>query len=107
MQIKPREGTPWSGDWASSFACAWQGPLHRLPGGPLLDHSFDRIIPEYVLTGFSPLDFAAHVYAGLCVGWIHVCRPSAPPGAIMWSAVLTTFALPLMLRALTPPPLPC
>lgn len=94
-QVKAREGTPWHGDWASSFA--WvrrQGPLADLPAGPLLDHSFDRVIPDYVLTGFSPLDFAAHVFAGLCVGWIH--KPAALIGVRRYGegrAVLTSFRL--------------
>lgn len=95
VQVKIREDTPWSGDWASSFA--WvrrQGPLAGLPGGPLIDHSFDRVIPDHVLTGFSPLDFAAHVYAGLFVGWIH--KPVALIAARRYGQgriVLTTFRL--------------
>jgi hypothetical protein len=95
VQIKARKGTPWYGDWASSFA--WvrrQGPLANLPGGPLIEHSFDRLIPDYVLTGFSPSDFAAHVYAGLFVGWIH--KPVALIGVRRYGqgrAVLTTFRL--------------
>ena len=54
----------------------------RLPGcagrallpnfrGPLLDFSFDGLIPEYVLTGFTPQVFEADVHAGIFVGWIH------------------------------------
>lgn len=95
VQVKAREGTPWYGDWASSFA--WvrrQGPLANLPGKPLVDHSFDRVIPDHILTGFSPLDFAARVYGGLCVGWIH--KPVALIGVRRYGqgqAVLTTFRL--------------
>lgn len=95
VQVKAREGTSWFGDWASSFA--WvrrQGSLAALPGGPLIEHSFDRIIPDHILTGFSPSDFAAHVYAGLCVGWIH--KPVTLIGLRRYGqgrAVLTTFRL--------------
>ena len=72
VQVAAREGTPWSGDWVSSFA--WlrrQGPFAHLPGGPLLDHSFDRVIPEHVLAGYGPQAFEAHVHAGLFTSWIH------------------------------------
>jgi hypothetical protein len=60
----------------------------------LLDHSFDRVIPDHLLAGFSPLDFAAYVYAGLYVGWIH--KPVALIGVRRCGegrAVLTTFRL--------------
>ena len=43
----------------------------RLPGGPLLDESFDRVIPDYVISGCNLLDFQARVFGGLVVGWIH------------------------------------
>lgn len=72
IQVAARQGTPWAGDWASSFA--WlrrERPFARFPGGPLLDFSFDALIPEYVLTGFSPQAFEASVHAGIFVGWIH------------------------------------
>jgi hypothetical protein len=94
-QVVARADTPWQGDWASSFS--WvrrQGPFAALPGGPLLDHSFDRVIPDNVLTGFNPLDFAAHVHAGLFVGWIH--KPVALIAERRYGqgrAVLTTFRL--------------
>jgi hypothetical protein len=42
-----------------------------LPGGPLLDESFDRVIPERVIAGCNLLDFQARVHAGLVVGWLH------------------------------------
>ncbi|HMQ53329.1 MAG TPA: glycoside hydrolase family 2 TIM barrel-domain containing protein [Anaerolineae bacterium] len=104
VQVKTRENTSWSGDWASSFAWVRRlGPLADLPGGPLIDHSFDRVIPDYVLTGFSPLDFAAHVYGGLMVGWIH--KPVALIAARRYGegrAVLTTFRLTTDIPGLDP-----
>jgi hypothetical protein len=72
VRLRTRKDTLWSGDWASSFA--WvrrQGPFAALPGGPLLDHSFDRVIPEYVVAGLMPLDFESRVPAGLLLGWVH------------------------------------
>jgi hypothetical protein len=74
--IAARAGTPWQGDWASSFS--WldrSGVFSGLPGGPLLDFSFDRVTPRHVITGCNLLDFQSRVHAGLAVGWIH--RPVA------------------------------
>jgi hypothetical protein len=72
LRVVPRCGSVWQGDWASSFS--WlrrQGPFARLPGGPLLDHGFDRVIPRHVIAGCSALDFQARVHAGMVVGWVH------------------------------------
>ncbi len=95
VHITPRAGTPWQGDWASSFAWLRRtGPFATLPGGPLLDLSFSRVIPEHVIAGLSPWDFEADVDAGLCVGWIH-----KPVGLIVrrrygqGAAVVTTLRL--------------
>jgi hypothetical protein len=46
-----------------------------LPGGPLLDLSFDRVIPKHVVSGVNRLDFQGRVHAGLIVGWVH--KPAA------------------------------
>ena len=95
VQIEARDGTPWDGDWISTFA--WlrrEGPFSHLPGGPLLDHAFDRVIPECVLVGFQPGEFEAHVHAGLFVGWIH--KPVALAAERRYGrghAVITTFRL--------------
>jgi hypothetical protein len=72
VQVRSRTGTVWRGDWASSFA--WlkrSGVFQNIPGGPLLDESFDRVIPEGVIAGCNLLDFQARVHAGLVVGWVH------------------------------------
>jgi len=67
-----RKGSPWEGDWISTFSWLRRcGPFARLPGGPLLDLSFQRVIPEYVLTGFGPFDYETDVHGGLFVGWVH------------------------------------
>ena len=42
-----------------------------MPGGPLLDETFDRVLPKHVISGCNLLDFQARVHAGLVVGWIH------------------------------------
>ena len=76
VKVVARDGTLWRGDWASSFA--WlrrQGPFAAIPGGPLLDQAFDRVIPTHIISGCNLLDFQARVHAALVVGWIH--RPAA------------------------------
>ncbi|HYD30871.1 MAG TPA: glycoside hydrolase family 2 TIM barrel-domain containing protein [Azospirillaceae bacterium] len=72
VKVESRDGTLWRGDWASSFS--WlrrSGPFTRLPGGPLLDHGFDRVIPRHVISGCNLIDFQSRVHAGLVVGWVH------------------------------------
>lgn len=72
VKIVARDETLWRGDWASSFA--WlrrNGAFRRLPGGPLIDGTFDRVIPRHVISGCNLLDFHARVHAALAVGWIH------------------------------------
>ncbi|MFO1172055.1 MAG: glycoside hydrolase family 2 TIM barrel-domain containing protein [Hyphomicrobiaceae bacterium] len=72
VQVEPRAGTPWQGDWASSFA--WvrrKGPFATLAGGPLLDMAYERVMPKHVITGCNRLDFQGRVHAGLFAGWIH------------------------------------
>jgi hypothetical protein len=72
VKVLARDGTLWRGDWASSFA--WlrrRGPFRALPGGPMIDQTFDRVIPTHVISGCNLLDFHARVHAALAVGWIH------------------------------------
>lgn len=72
VKVVARDGTLWRGDWASSFA--WlrrRGVFRGVPGGPLIDQSFDRVIPTHVISGCNLLDFHARVHAALAVGWIH------------------------------------
>ena len=73
FEIQPRVGTPWQGDWASSFG--W----HRfasLPTDNLVNFAFVDLTPEHVIYGFAPRDFASDVYAGLFVGWLHKPIPT-------------------------------
>jgi hypothetical protein len=72
VKVRRRTGTIWRGDWASSFAWLHRpGAFSRMPGGPLLDETFDRVLPNYIISGCNLLDFQARVHAGLVVGWIH------------------------------------
>lgn len=74
--LAPRDGTMWRGDWISSFSWIRRaGPLAAIPGGPVLDESFDRVVPRHVLTGFRAHEYAGKVHAGLVVGWVH--KPAA------------------------------
>lgn len=72
VRVMDREETMWRGDWASSFSWLRRtGRFQSLPGPALLDDSFDRIIPDQVITGCNLLDFQSRVHAGMVVGWIH------------------------------------
>ena len=72
MKARKREGTPWSGYWVTSFSWLRRaGPFACIPGGLFLDQSFERVIPNYVLEGFSPSEFEERVYAGIFVGWVN------------------------------------
>ncbi len=72
VKAQTRDGTLWSGDWASSFAWLRRGGhFNRFPSGPLLDETMDRVLPTHVIAGCNLLDFQARVFAGLVVGWIH------------------------------------
>jgi hypothetical protein len=72
VRVQRRDGTLWRGDWASTFS--WlrrSAAFSSVPGGPLLDEAFDRVLPAYVISGCNLLDFQARVHAGLVVGWVH------------------------------------
>jgi hypothetical protein len=76
MVLHARQGTMWRGDWIAGFSWIRRaGAFADLPGGPLVDLSFDRVIPQHVLTGFRAWEFGGPVHAGLVVGWAH--KPAA------------------------------
>lgn len=76
VRVVPRHGSMWLGAWASSFSWVKRsGPFARLPGGPLIDHGFDRVIPDHVIANCTTWDFQARVHAGMVVGWVH--KPAA------------------------------
>jgi len=94
-RVVRRSGTMWQGDWISTFS--WlrrDGPFASVPGGPLIDHAFDRVIPNHVVAGCSTWDFQARVHAGMVIGWVH-----KPAGLIVerergrGKMVVTTFRL--------------
>jgi hypothetical protein len=70
--IASRAGSVWQGDWANSIA--WvkkQGPLAQLPGGPLLEMEWAKLMPDAVLAGLPSWVQRSHSWAGLAVGWLH------------------------------------
>jgi hypothetical protein len=72
IMVAGREKTPWAGDWASTFSWLKRtGPYTRLPGGPMVDQSFDAVIPKSILAGFKEWEFPRLVQAGIVVGWVH------------------------------------
>jgi hypothetical protein len=73
LGIETRTGTPWQGDWASSFG--WHR-FENIPTEGVMNFAFADLTPEYVIHGFSPRDFALDVFAGLFVGWLHKPIPT-------------------------------
>jgi hypothetical protein len=73
LGIEARTGTPWQGDWASSFG--WHR-FENIPTEGIVNFAFADLTPEHVIHGFSPRDFALDVYAGLFVGWLHKPIPT-------------------------------
>jgi hypothetical protein len=74
--LQNRHGTIWRGDWVGNFP--WlrrDGAFAHIPGGPLLDLSFSRVIPHQVLTHQRSWEFRGRVHSGTVVGWVH--RPAA------------------------------
>jgi hypothetical protein len=76
MALHARQGTIWRGDWIAGFSWIRRaGVFADIPGGPLVDLSFDRVIPHHVLTGFRTWEYGGPVHAGLVVGWCN--KPAA------------------------------
>ena len=73
LGIESRRGTPWQGDWASSFG--WHR-FETIPTESVVDFAFADLTPEHVIQGFPPREFALDVYAGLFVGWLHKPIPT-------------------------------
>ena len=76
VDVVERHGTVWRGDWIGNFS--WlrrDGPFSALPGGPLLDLTFDRVVPQALMTHLRPWEFDRRISAGVVVGWIH--KPAA------------------------------
>ena len=113
-----RDGTVWRGDWVTNFS--WikrSGPFAALPGGPMLDLTFDRVVPRAVIYGFRPWEFDGRVHGAIVVGWIQkpvatiiekalgrgklvatTCRLTEdPPGADPTATVLTESLIQLLL----------
>ncbi|MGV8854897.1 MAG: glycoside hydrolase family 2 protein [Devosia sp.] len=67
-----RDGTMWRGDWIANFSWIRRaGAFADLPGGPMLDLSFDRVVPHHVMSGFRTFEYAGSVHGGVVIGWVH------------------------------------
>ncbi|MEN9935075.1 MAG: hypothetical protein RLZZ387_1654 [Chloroflexota bacterium] len=90
VTVEPRLGTVRQGSWASSFF--WM--RGDWPGDGVLDDAFERVLPEYVITGFAEREYPDDVLAGMFVGWIR--KPAAAAGVRRLGrgkALVTTFRL--------------
>jgi hypothetical protein len=75
LELKQRKGTPWWGDWASSFAWLRQELIGgAIPGDGRFDFTFANVVPETVIASTRVRDFEADVLAGIFVGWLR--RPA-------------------------------
>jgi hypothetical protein len=98
--IHRRDGTIWRGDWIASFS--WlrrDGVFASIPGGPMLDLSFDRVVPHHVMTGFRSWEYEGLIHAGLVVGWLH-----KPAATIAERQVGKGWLVATTFRLLTDPP---
>jgi hypothetical protein len=95
VTLADRHDTIWRGDWIASFS--WirrERAFADLPGGPMLDLSYSRVVPHLVMGGWDAMEFSGAMISGLVVGWVH--KPAAmigqwPVGAGALTA--TTFRL--------------
>lgn len=94
-EVRPRAGTAWQGDWATSFS--WlkkSGAFAHLPGDPLLEMEYAAIMPDAVLAGLPAWAMRTHCWAGLALGWVH--KPVALLAQLAYgrgSMVISTFNL--------------
>jgi hypothetical protein len=95
IALTPRDGTLWRGDWIANFSWLKRtGAFEGIPGEPLLDISFDRVVPHHVMTGFRSWEYEGLVDAGVVIGWVHkpaatIARRAVGRGGL----VATTFRL--------------
>lgn len=91
IRIAPRNGTPWQGDWASSFG--WHR-FESLPTNHVVNFAFADLTPEHVIHGFAPRDFALDVHAGLFVGWLQKPIPTIAHKHVgLGTLLISTFRL--------------
>ena len=91
-RLSPREG---DGDWVPRFD--WirrRGPLAALPGGPLLDLAYERVIGDLVID-FLPAPLRpAHLHSAVFAGWLQ--HRASTTITVPWSGgavTITTFRL--------------
>ncbi|MEW5870042.1 MAG: sugar-binding domain-containing protein [Chloroflexota bacterium] len=89
IQIIPRAGSLWQGDWVSSFG--WH-TFKDIPTGGVINFAFTDLTPEHLILGFAQRDFSLDVFAGLFVGWIHkpvpvIARRRVGRGALIISTL--------------------
>ncbi len=89
LQVTPRTGTPWEGDWAQGLH--WLGDELRrdTPLIPRMDLSWRGLVPPAVLAGSAP----DRTLSGLYVGWIG--RPVATTARLAGGCIASTIPLAL------------
>ena len=75
MGIAAREGRTWQGDWASNFNWIRQDRMFAgIPTGGTVDFAFADLIPDTVIAGLTPRDFAGESTPGC--SWAGCTTPS-------------------------------
>ena len=70
--VGPRDGTDWTGDWASNFNWLNQDKLFKdIPTNGTVDFAFADLTPEHIIHNVHPYHYATDVHSGLFLGWIH------------------------------------
>ena len=76
INLIPRDGTIWRGDWIAGFSWLRRSrAFANIPGGPIFDLSFSDVVPHHLLTGFRAWEYGNNIHAGIVVGWVH--KPAA------------------------------
>jgi hypothetical protein len=102
MDENSNKHSPWEGDWVTNFNWLKHDTLFdRIPRtqdspfpGELMDFQYHRVIPNHVLTGWSPDRDFEEIFAGIVVGWVH--SPAAFAAQCRWgdgALLATTFKL--------------
>ncbi len=84
------------GEWVSAFS--WLRRTDRfagLPGGPLIDGSFQSLAPSVVIAGIPPARYEYDVWSGVFVGWVHqvaglIARHNSGLGNVLISTLRLT-----------------
>jgi hypothetical protein len=72
LQLIPRDGSPWQGDWATSALWINQDKVFdNVSESGQIDFTFADLTPRHVFVGLAPIEYISRVHAGIYMGWVH------------------------------------